>query len=67
MTMRQFIQVHRQEIDAAINAEIYRYDGRGGLGTIPDPPPKYNDKERRLWVANNEGLHNWARSEGVNV
>ena len=29
--------------------------------------PYHNDEERRLWVLNNEGLYNWARSEGVNV
>lgn len=67
MTIRNFIKMHRQEIDQAINAEIYRYDGRGGKGTIPNPPPKHNDEERRGWILNNEGLYSWARSEGVKI
>ena len=29
--------------------------------------PYKNDSERRLWVLNDEGLYNWARSEGVKI
>ena len=29
--------------------------------------PYKNDEERRQWVLNDEGLYNWARSEGVRV
>lgn len=67
MTMRDFIRENRTEIDAAINGVIYRYDGRGGRGTIPDPAPRYNDSERRDWITNDEGLYLWARSQGVRV
>ena len=67
MTIRQFIKEHRQELDEAINGAIYRYDGRGGRGKIPDPPPKRNDEERRQWILNDEGLYNWARSERVRI
>ncbi len=63
MTMTEFIRTHRKEIDDAINRVMYRYDGNGGRGTIPDPPPKRNDEERRQWIMNDEGLYNWARSE----
>ena len=28
---------------------------------------RLNDEERELWVMNDEGLYNWAKSEGVNV
>jgi len=64
---RQWIRDNRAEIDAAINAELYRHDGRGGRGTIPDPPPQRNDSEREDWIANDEGLYQWARSEGVQI
>jgi len=67
MTMQQFIRDNRTEIDAAINGALYRHDGNGGRGTIPTPPPTRNDTERRDHIANNEGLYNWARSEGVRV
>ena len=67
MTLRDFIRAHRAEIDAAANTVRYRHDGRGGRGTIPTPAPRYNDEDRRQWVLNDEGLYNWARSEGVKI
>ena len=63
LPLREWIKINRTEIDKAINAAVYRYDGNGGRGTIPDPPPKRNDEERHQWVVNDEGLYNWARSE----
>ena len=63
--MSAFIAENRAEIDAVINAALYRHDGRGGRGTIPDPPPKRNDAERLQWIQNDEGLYSWARSWGV--
>ena len=47
MTLKQFIKIHRQEIDEITQSSIK------------------NDDERELWVLNDEGLYNWARSEGV--
>lgn len=67
MTLQDFIRENRADIDAAINSVLYRYDGRGGRGTIPDPPPRRNDDEREQWVINDEGLYDWARSEGCKI
>jgi hypothetical protein len=64
MTLRHFIRLHRRELDDAINTALYRYDGRGGRGTISIPPPTHNDEERRQCILNCEG---WARSEGVPI
>lgn len=61
-SLRTFIKENRADIDAAITYAQTRYD-----------PPEFkrvirlNDEERRQWVLNDEGLYNWARSEGVNI
>lgn len=56
MTLQQFIRDNRQELDAAIARALNE-----------DRNPRANDSERRLWVLNDEGLYNWARSEGVRI
>jgi len=67
VTLREFIRANRAELDAAINGALYRYDGNGGRGTIPTPPPTRNDAERREWILNDEGLYRWARSAGCRI
>ena len=62
-SIRDFIKEHRTELDSCINSAMFRYDGRGGRGTIPDPPPSRNDDERRQWVMNDEGLYSWFMNE----
>ena len=66
-SLLQFIHDHRAEIDQAIDSVTYRHNWRSRRGIIPNPPPKHNDEERRGWVLNDEGLYNWARSEGVKI
>ncbi len=56
MTFRDFIRDNRTELDAAIARALGQ-----------DRNPRANDEERRLWVLNDEGLYNWARSEGVRI
>lgn len=53
MTMRDFIKQNRTEIDMAIKRAV--------------PNAQLNNEERRLWILNDEGLYNWARSEGVRI
>jgi hypothetical protein len=67
MTLSMFIAAHRAALDTAINRALYRHDGRGGQGTVPDPPPKRNDEARRQWILSDEALYHWARSEGVKL
>lgn len=55
-SLQQFIKEHREELDTAI---------ANALGHPKNPYP--NDTERRLWILNDEGLYNWARSEGVRI
>ena len=55
MTMRDFIRENREEIDRCVHSVPGMEDYR------------MNDNDRRDWVANDEGLYHWARSEGVNV
>jgi hypothetical protein len=52
-SLQNFIKENRQEIDAAIKRVC--------------PDIRLNDKERRLWILNDEGLYNWAHSERVNL
>lgn len=56
MTLQQFIKDNRKELDQAIARAIGR-----------DENPYPNDKERKDWILNDEGLYRWARSEGVRI
>lgn len=67
MTMQQFIEENRSDLNHCINAAIYRYDGNGGRGQIPNPEPQHSIQEIKSWIQNDEGLYNWARSSGVRV
>ena len=53
MTLRAFVKKNRKEIDEWIHYSV--------------PALRLNDEEREKWVLNNEGLYNWARSEGVDI
>lgn len=53
MTLKQFIKENKAEIDAAIKRVCDNC--------------RMNDRERRLWILNDEGLYRWARSEGVRI
>ena len=53
MTMQEFIRDNRAAIDAIIRRN--------------DPNADTSDDERELWIANDEGLYMWAKSEGVPV
>lgn len=55
MTLRQFLKENRRYIDVAIRS------------ALNNPDYRLNDEERRLWVLNDEGLYQWARSEGVRI
>lgn len=52
-SMRNFIKENRAEIDQAIKSVC--------------PNCRLNDQERKDWIENDEGLYNWARSEGVRI
>ena len=56
MTLRNFIKTYRADIDRAIAQALKQ-------STNPRP----NDGERLLWILSDEGLYNWARSEGVKI
>ncbi len=53
MQLRQFIKENRKELDEAIKRVV--------------PDTRLNDEERRLWILNDEGLYNWARSSGCRI
>lgn len=54
-SLETWVKDNRNEIDKIVCAKL-------------GAPDKYkNDKERRLWVLNDESLYLWARSEGVEI
>ena len=53
MIMQEFIKENRQELHECID------------NVCPEHPR--NDSEIRLWILNDEGLYNWARSNGVKI
>ena len=53
MTIRDFIKENKEELDRCILRVC--------------PGIRLNNDERRLWILNDEGLYNWARSEGVKI
>jgi len=56
MTLQEFIKQNRKELDACIAKALSQ-----------DKNPYPNDRERRLWILNDESLYRWARSEGVKI
>ena len=52
MTLTEFIKEYKKEIDDAIHR-------------VSDV--RLNDRERRLWILNDEGLYRWAKSCGVKI
>ena len=60
MSIEAFIDENRETIDAAIRRAISA--GRN----IPFEM-ELGDDERADWIANDEGLYNWAIDEGVDV
>lgn len=55
MTLREFVKQNRTDIDGSIR--LY----------LGQPDLRLNDEDRRQWILNDEGLYNWARSEGVKI
>ena len=53
MRLRDFIKENRAEIDDCIKSVCSNCS--------------LNDREREDWVLNDEGLYNWARSEGCRI
>lgn len=53
MNMNEFIEENRQELIAHI---------KGVCANCPT-----DDEEIEGWIANDESLYNWAKSEGVDV
>jgi hypothetical protein len=53
MTLRAFIKTNREGITEAIHRAC--------------PGLSLNDEDRRQWILNDEGLYQWARSEGVRI
>jgi hypothetical protein len=53
-SIRDFIREHRAELDECIRRIC------PNIGSL-------NDSDRREWIANDESLYNWAKSERVRI
>lgn len=53
MKMQEFIKKNREELDSCIKRVCSNVS--------------LNDRERQMWILNDEGLYRWARSEGVKI
>lgn len=56
MGIREFIKENREDLTAHVNQALG--NDKAEFQTID---------ELRLWVLNDEGLYNWARSEGCKI
>lgn len=54
MSKREFIQVNKEAIDNFIKSQV----GQSFL---------INNREREMWVLNDERLYRWAKSVGVRI
>lgn len=52
MTIEEFIEENRGELDSCIR-------------NVVGPNFDIDDDEREMWIMNDEGLYNWAKSAGV--
>ena len=73
MTLAAFIQANRDELDAAIR-RVRDFVPRTASCRCPQSGTDHthtgdriNNEERRQWILNDEGLYQWARSEGVRI
>lgn len=46
--------------------EVHAFTRRWPASGLPHLS-RLDDEERRLWILNDEGLYQWARSEGVRI
>lgn len=64
MSIRDFIRENKNELDIAILRAMR--DWKQGT-TESVSGFKLNDREREMWILNDEGLYNWAKQCKVRV
>lgn len=74
MTMTQFIQAHRQELEEYINRVLNHVPATASCNCPLSRTDHMHRSEKGLsvsdvreWVLNDEGLYRWARAEGVKI
>lgn len=73
-TMQQFIEENRSEILTGINRFLNHVPRtascschKSGTDHTHENVHQLDDDELEDWILNDEGLYNWARSEGVEI
>jgi hypothetical protein len=74
MTMRDFIKKNRARLDEIINGALNHVPRtascscpKSGTDHYHNDKKSLDDEGRRQWILADEGLYNWARSEGVPI
>jgi len=74
MKLSEFIKQNKAEIDEAIGRAMGFVPRQASCNCPKQGTDHYhtrelrlNNEERRQWILNDEGLYNWARSEGVKI
>ena len=73
MTLKSFIDCHKQELQETIGKAISYVPRSASCNCYKKGTDHYHDmpkvsvSEIREWILNDEGLYQWARSEGVRI
>jgi hypothetical protein len=74
MTIYEFIDANRAELEQAINTRLNFVPKtascncyQSGTDHVHPVSRTLDDEALRQWIYNDEGLYNWARQEGVRI
>jgi hypothetical protein len=73
LEISEFIDLHRAELKEAVGRALGHVPRQASCDCPKSgtdhyhPAPDLDDDDLEDWINNDEGLYNWARSEGVEI